>query len=96
MIKSLIVIIHKYAVFFIFCYTLILLILGLWPFNIFQLNNVRLEPSLYVELKPPALLYTETPPEKVSKVKPFTFLINLSSPFGGTNGYARIFAYSLD
>ena len=94
--KLLILIIHKYGVFFIFCYTLILLILGLWPFNFFQLNNVRLEPSLYLELKPPALLYTETPPEKVSKVKAFTFLINLSSPFGGTNGYARIFAYSLD
>jgi hypothetical protein len=79
-----------------FFYLLILIIFGLWPFNFFQLNNVRLEPSLYLELKPPALLYTETPPEKVSKVKAFTILINLSSPFGGTNGYARIFTYSLD
>ena len=87
---------REYGAFSIFFYTLILIFLGLWPFNFFQLNNAHLEPTFYLNLKPPALLYTDSPPEKVSKLESFTILLNLSSSFNGSTGYARIFTYSLD
>jgi hypothetical protein len=49
-----------------------------------------------LRLTPPNAVYTSGAPEKLLGLGEFTILLNLSSDFFGSNGYARILSYSLD
>ncbi|MCX5811628.1 MAG: VanZ family protein [Proteobacteria bacterium] len=73
-----------------------LIFTGLWPFTFFPENRVTVDSLKGLHLTPPATLYTEAPPEKLSQLREFTFLLRLSSNFSGESGYARILSYSIN
>jgi VanZ family protein len=77
-------------------FILILFIIGLWPFNFFQLNMVSQDTVGGLCLNRPAIVYTEIPPEKLLALKEFTILLCLSSALSDSRNFATIFGYSLD
>ena len=81
---------------YLFFYILVLLIVGLWPFNFLQLNEINHNSCHGLHLTAPSTAYTSNPSKKLLGLKEFTILLNLSSDFYGSNGYARILSYSLD
>jgi len=81
--------------FFLFFYILVLLIIGLWPFNFWQSNNVNQDSVTGLHLTPPPTVYTSNPFEKLMGLREFSILLNLTTDFAGSNGYARILSYSL-
>lgn len=81
---------------YLFFYILALLIIGLWPFNFLQLNKVSQDSAHGLRLTPPATVYTSNHFRKLLGLREFSILLNLSSDFFGSNGYARILSYSLD
>jgi len=74
---------------YLFVYSLGLLIIGLWPFNFWQPNKVSHDSVNGLRLIPPATAYTLNPIKKLSGLREFTILLDLSSEFFGSNGYAR-------
>jgi len=44
----------------------------------------------------PSTAYTSNPPKKLLGLKEFTIVLDLTSDYYGSNGYARILSYSLD
>jgi len=81
---------------YLFFYILVLLIIGLWPFNFWQSNRVSQDSVNGLRLTPSATVYTSNVPNKLLDLREFTILLDLSSEFFGSNGYARILSYSLD
>jgi len=79
-----------------YLYIVVLLFAGLLPFNFFQDNKADQKPDQGLRLMPPSTAYTKTPPHKLSNIKHFTMILNLSSDYVGTGEYARIVTYSLD
>jgi hypothetical protein len=86
---------RPYSLYLLF-YVLVLSIIGLWPFNFWQLNRVSQDSVNGLYLTVPATVYTSNPVKKLLGLREFTILLNLSSDFYGSNGYARILSYSLD
>ena len=79
-----------------YCFVFILIIAGLWPFNFLQSNKASQDSVNGLCLTPPGTAYTSNPFKKLLGLREFTILLNLSSDFFGSNGYARILSYSLD
>lgn len=79
----------------LYLFIIFLFVVGVWPFNFWQLNKVNQDPIHGSALSPPGTAYTPFPPEKLAGAKEFTLLLNLSSDLSGSNGYARIVSYSL-
>jgi len=80
----------------LYCYIIILLAIGLWPFNFWQKNNADLDSLYGLIISPPGTVYTPVPPAKIATIEKFTILLHLSSDFAGSNGYGRILTYSRD
>jgi hypothetical protein len=68
----------------------------LWPFNFWQCNNAGCGGQVGLRLIPFSTVYSIIPPEKLTKLEKFTVVMNLTSDFFDSNGYARILTYSLD
>jgi hypothetical protein len=49
-----------------------------------------------LRLTPPAIVYTSNSAKKLLGLKEFTILLDLTSDYYGSNGYARILSYSLN
>jgi hypothetical protein len=81
---------------YLFFYILVLPIIGLWPFNFWQSNKVSQDSVNSLRLTPPATAYTLNSIKKLSGLREFSILLNLTTDFSGSNGYARILSYSLD
>jgi len=81
----------------IFCYVFVIFFVGLLPFNFFQTNKASVNQTSGLHITPPSTIFTQEPPEKLSTIKNFTILLNLSSYLSDwSSGYARILTYSLD
>jgi VanZ family protein len=78
------------------CFVFIVFIAGVWPFNFWQANKVSQDSVNGLRLTSPATLYTINVPDKLLELREFTILLDLSSEFFESNGYARILSYSLD
>ena len=78
------------------CFSLLLLIAGLWPFNFWESNKAGIDAVNGLHLSPPSSVYTSAPAEKLLDLRKFTILLHLSSDCYGSNGYLRILSYSLD
>jgi hypothetical protein len=81
---------------YLFFYILALLIIGVWPFNFWQSNRASRDSTNGLRLTAPATVYTSNVPNKLLDLRDFSILLNLSSDFYGSNGYARILSYSLN
>jgi len=79
-----------------YCLIFIFLFVGLWPFNFWQSNRVSQDSVNGLRLTVPATVYTSNVPDKLLDLREFTILLDLSSHFFGSNGYARILSYSLN
>jgi|GEM_PF-135609 len=79
-----------------YCYIIILLFVGLWPFNFWQANKATLDEQNGLYLAQPGTIYTKAPPKKLSQLEEFTILLSLSSDYYDSNGYGRILTYSND
>jgi VanZ family protein len=79
-----------------YCFVFILITVGLWPFNFWELNRASQDSINGLHLTPPAAVYTSNPMRKLLGLKEFTILLNLSPDSSGSSGYARILSYSLD
>jgi exosortase len=74
----------------------ILFFVGLMPFNFLQKNEAKLSEVSGLHITAPSIAYTEVPPEKLSALKQFTVLMNLSSYLSEWTGYMKILTYSKD
>lgn len=73
-----------------------ILVATLWPFNFRQINNARLNSENGLTLSPPSTVYSARPADKLSNIRQFTIVLDLTSETAKANGYARILSYSLD
>jgi VanZ family protein len=77
-------------------YIVILFIVGLWPLNFWQKNQVSLNERDGLTLLPPSAVYTPQPSPKLMNLQEFTILMHVSSNISEPRGYGSILMCALD
>ena len=78
----------------LFLLLIIVIIVGLWPFNFFPINLATIDSTGGVNLEPPATVYTSVPSDKLRNLSAFTIAIRLATDSSGLSGYENILGYA--
>lgn len=79
----------------LFLLLVILVTVGLWPFNFFANNLVTIGSDRGVHLERPATAYTSVPSVKLRNLTAFTIAIRLATNSSGLSSFEKILSYAL-
>ena len=74
-------------------YILLLILVGLWPFNFTEKNNAVISPTGGLEIARHGTAYTALPAGKLQDLKQFAILIDLTTASDGLDSLGKIFGY---
>ena len=77
-------------------FTLLLFIVGLWPFNFTDKNEARINPEEGLIIAKPGTVYAAVPSVKLHNLRQFTICINLATSTNGLSAFERIFSYAIN
>jgi len=78
---------------YLIAYILLLSIVGLWPFNFREKNNVVIKPAGGLEIARHGTAYTALPAGKLQDLKQFAILVDLTTTSDGLDSLGKIFGY---
>jgi len=77
-------------------FTLLLFLVGLWPFNFNEKNNAVISPAGGLEVARHGTAYTFAPAGKLQDLKQFAIHVEITSSSDGLNSFEKIFSYFIN